>query len=89
MARPPQARPKPYGALAGVALVALVALVLIAALVVTWLQTGGDMNAPIDLGGRWGSGTLRSAVFGLGAAIAVMVIADVFLVRSLIRRRKR
>lgn len=80
---------RPWGELAGVIFCALALLVSIAAIATLWVEAGGNMSAPIDLGGRWGEGTLGAAVAAFSAMILVFALAVAFSTLSLLRRWPR
>lgn len=87
----PRRRPhrKPWGELAGAIVAALVLTVVISILATLWVESGGNMSAPIDIGGRWGEGTLGTAVVAFGAVIVVLAVAISLSIRSLLRKGSR
>lgn len=87
----PRRRPhrKPWGELAGAIVAALVLTVVISILATLWIESGGNMSAPIDLGGRWGEGTLGSAVASLGMVIVMLSVTMALSIRSLLRKWPR
>jgi len=69
----------------GVILIGLFILSAIAALIETWFSAGGDLGAEVDLGGRWGRGTLGSAVLALGFVVVFSIVVEAFAIRALRR----
>ena len=78
-----------YGRVAEVVIGAAVLGIVAFALASIWVEANGNLAASIDLGGRWGKGTLGSAVAGLGSIVAVVASVEVFMVWSLIRKWPR
>lgn len=80
---------KPWGQLAGAIVLTAVLTVVVSILATLWIGAGGNLSAPIDLGGRWGEGTLGSAVVALGATIVVLSVATALSLWSLLRNWPR
>lgn len=87
----PRRRPnrKPWGELAGAVVLVFALTVVVSILATLWIGVGGNINAPIDLGGRWGEGTLGTAIGALGAVIVVIAVALALSVWSLLRKWPR
>ena len=75
-----------YAELPGAVVIGVFLPVTFIALIDLWTTAGGDTSARVDLGGRWGEGTLGSAVASIGLIVVAFIVGEVMLIRSLWRR---
>ena len=74
-----------HSELFGVIVIGLIIVVMTFAMVDIWVSAGGDLRSDVDLGGRWGEGTVGSAIFAFGLIIVLLTAYAQYSIRSLKR----
>lgn len=77
---------RPWADLAALLLLVLASLAGIGMLATLWIGAHGDLSAPIDLGGRWGEGSLGAVAAAFAAMLVVFAVAALLAARSLARK---